>query len=118
MPAIRKPKQAPRTYGQLRKLLAAAGNPWQPDSTKSDEEPLPNYPTGGDGTYEPASRTLGKGSLDKYLRSANPPSHPDLREEWRKEGLLPDSDEATDGARPKRSSRRKDTAIIAPDLGG
>ena len=50
---VTKSKRALRTYGELRKLLAAAGDPWQPGPTKSDDEPLPEYPTGGDGKYEP-----------------------------------------------------------------
>ena len=39
-------------------MLAALGDPWQPDPTLSDDEPLPEYPTGGDGVQEPADRVL------------------------------------------------------------
>ena len=113
-----KSKRAPRTYGELRKLLAAASDPWQPDPTKSDDEQLPVYPTGGDGNYEPASRTLGKGGVDELLKRATPPSNPDLRAEWREVGLLPDAVEATNSVRPKRSSRKKPSPTPAPDSGG
>lgn len=115
---VKDAKRAPRTYGELRKLLAAAGDPWQTDPTKSDEEPLPEYPTGGDGTREPGSRTLGKGGLDKFLKTATPPSNPDLRAEWREEGLLADTDEVVEPPRPKRSFRRKPTETPAPNSGG
>jgi hypothetical protein len=111
-------KRAPKTYGDLRKLLAAAGDPWQADPTKSDDEPLPEYPTGGDGTREPSNRTLGKGGLDKFLKTALPPSNPDLRAEWREEGILTDADEATEPERKQRSFRRKPSETPAPDSGG
>jgi len=42
-------KRTAKTYGDLRKLLAEMGDPWHPDPTKSDDEPLPEVPTGGDG---------------------------------------------------------------------
>lgn len=110
-------KRTPATYGDLRKLLATAGDPWEPDPTKADEEELPVFPTGGDGVYEPASRTLGKGGVDKLLAEASPPSNPDLRAEWREEGLLPE-DEAAERPRPRRSARKKSSPIPAPDSGG
>jgi hypothetical protein len=109
-------KRTPTTYGDLRKLLAKAGNPWEVDSMKADEEELPVYPTGGDGVYEPDSRTLGEGGVDKLLGGASPPSNPDLRAEWREEGLLPE-DEAADGPGPRRSARKK-SLTPAPDTGG
>ena len=42
-------KRTAKTYGDLRKFLAEVGDPWHPDPTKSDDEPLPEVPTGGDG---------------------------------------------------------------------
>lgn len=107
----------PTTYGDLRKLLAAAGDPWEPDPTKADEEELPVYPTGGDGVYEPDSRTLGEGGVDKLLAETPPPSNPDLRAEWREEGLLP-QDEVAEGKRPRKSPQKKSRPIPAPDTGG
>jgi hypothetical protein len=109
-------KRAPKTYGELRKLLAEAGDPWQPDPTKSDEEPLPEFPTGGDGVYEPDSRTIGEGGVDDLLRRAAPPSNADLRAAWREEGMLPD--EVTETRRPTRPSRKKPSTTPAPDSGG
>jgi hypothetical protein len=107
---------APRTYGDLRKLLAAAGNPWQTDTTKSDDEPLPRFPTGGDGKPVPAGWTLRKGDLDKLLRRASPPSHPDLRAEWGAAGYVVDEDTASE--RPKRSSQKRPTTKRSPNSGG
>ncbi len=109
-------KLTPYTYGELRKLLADAGTPWQPDPTKSDEEPLPVFPTGGDGVYEPHSRTIGTGGVDDLLKSATSPSNPDLRAEWREEGLLPD--EVAETRRPTRPSRKRMSTTPAPDSGG
>ena len=31
-------RRAPKTYGELRKMLAELGNPWLPDPTLSDDE--------------------------------------------------------------------------------
>src|SRR5262245_7622981 len=100
---LKRSKRAPKTYGDLRRLLAAAGDPWQPDATRSNDEPLPRYPTGGDGRAEPASRTLGRGGVDAILRKATPPANPDLRAVWRDEGLVPLPDEGAGHTSPKRS---------------
>jgi hypothetical protein len=110
-------ERQPVTYGDLRKLLARAGDPWEPDPTKADEEELPVYPTGGDGVYEPDSRTVGEGGVDKLLAEASAPPNPDLRAEWREEGLLPD-DEGAKRPPPKRSARKKAKPTPAPDSGG
>jgi hypothetical protein len=100
------PERAPETYGELRKLLAEAGDPWQPDPTRSDDEPLPEYLTGGDGNFEPEDRVLGEGGVDEVLKKGGPPSNPDLRAAWREEGLLPEGEEDNNGRTP------------APDSGG
>ncbi|MDM0106558.1 hypothetical protein QTH97_16550 [Variovorax sp. J22R24] len=113
----KKAKSAPTTYGELRKLLAASGNPWRPDPAKSNDERLPVYTTGGDGKYEPASRVLGKGGVDEVLKHATPPLNPELRAVWQDEGLLP-LDEKTNDARRKPSSRAKSAPTRAPDEGG
>jgi hypothetical protein len=111
-----KATRSPRTYGELRKALAAAGDPWQPDPTKSDDEALPVYPTGGDGVYEPANRTLGEGGVERLLAKGTLPSNPDIVAEWREEGLLP-PDEGKAGPRPRKSAKKKVTTP-APDSGG
>jgi hypothetical protein len=109
-------KGTPKTYGELRRLLAEAGDPWQPDPTKSDEEPLPEFPTGGDGVYEPDSRTIGEGGVDDLLKGATPPSNPDLRAAWREAGLLPDED--TEVSPRRGRSRKRPSTKPAPDSGG
>jgi hypothetical protein len=112
-----KSKRTAKTYGELRKLLSEAGDPWQPDPTKADEELLPEFPTGGDGVYEPESRTIGKGGVDDLLKKATPPSNPDLRAEWREDGMLADG--VSEAPRPARRSRKKQPSTTpAPDTGG
>lgn len=84
-------EDAPKTIGDLRKLLADMGNPWQPDPSLSDEEPIPQFATGGDGTEEPPGEVLSPDELIDFLKR-EPPSNPFLREVWRKEGLLDETD--------------------------
>lgn len=43
------PAHKPMTYGELRRLLSEIGNPWAPDKSKPDDEPLPQFSTGWDG---------------------------------------------------------------------
>jgi hypothetical protein len=109
------PEQTPKTYGELRKLLAEVGNPWEPDPTMSDEEPLPEFPTGGDGVYEPDSRTIGEGGVDDLLEGATPPTHPELRAVWRDDGMLRDEVIETP---PTRPPRKGPSPTPAPDSGG
>jgi hypothetical protein len=109
-------KRAPKTFGELRKMLAALGDPWQPDPSRSDDEPLPDYPTGGDGAMEPDERLLGKGGVPDVLKGS-PPTNLDLRAEWAEEGLLEDVEE---GLAPgqKRSRRKRTRAKPPPSTGG
>ena len=109
------PKGTAKTYGELRRLLREAGDPWEADPTKADEELLPEFPTGGDGVYEPKSRTIGKGGVDEVLRKATPPSNPDLRAEWREAELLPEEEPEP---RPTRRTTKKAAVKPAPDSGG
>ena len=95
-------------------MLAELGDPWRPDPTVSDDEPLPEYPTGGDGKYEPADRELNEDGVMAVLKG-RPPTNVDLLAVWREEGLLEDAEDAAAPAKAKRS-RRKTTP--APDQGG
>ena len=97
-------ERAPQTYGELRKLLAEAGDPWLPDPTRSDDEPLPEYRTGGDGNFEPEDRMLDERGVDERLKEGGPPSNPDLRAEWREEGFLREPDEDNDSTHSSKSS--------------
>lgn len=111
-------ERAPETYGELRKLLAELGNPWQPDTSISDDERLPEYPTGGDGIEEPAERLLPEGGVVDVLKS-HPPTNPDLRAVWRAEGLLDKRDEPDEAEPPAgRKRSRKAQVTPAPDTGG
>jgi hypothetical protein len=107
-------RRAPKTYGELRKMLAELGDPWSPDPTVSDDEPLPEFPTGGDGEYEPSDRTVAGDALIALLK-AQPPSNPELRAVWRDEGLLAEGEGGSSRARAKRSSRKR---TPPPDQGG
>lgn len=113
---IAKRAAAPKTYGDLRKLLAEVGDPWEPDPTRSDDELLPEYPTGGDDYVDPPERRLDEAGIDKLLRSTTPPLNPDIRAAWREAGLLSETDD--DKAPPRVSRKRKPTEIPAPDSGG
>jgi hypothetical protein len=76
------------TIGDLRRRLRELGNPWQPDPTLSDDEPIPKFPTGGDGTFSaPGALETGE-SLKQRLARHAPPTDARLRKVWRKEGLL------------------------------
>jgi hypothetical protein len=83
--------EPPKTIGELRKLLAELGNPWQPDPRLSDEEMIPVFPTGGDGAKKPPGRMLPEGGVIEFLKKT-PPSNPFLREVWKERGLLDESD--------------------------
>ncbi len=74
------------TIGDLRKRLSALGNPWEPDPTLSDDEPMPQYPTGGDGTMDAPG--LLADDLDELLKKGAPPANAELQKLWRKAGLL------------------------------
>jgi hypothetical protein len=77
------------TIGDLRKRLRSLGNPWEPDPALSDDEPIPQYPTGGDEKARPPGELAADANLDELLSKLGaPPSNPDLREVWREEGLL------------------------------
>jgi hypothetical protein len=92
--------RAPKTIGDLRKLLARLGNPWQPDPRLSDAEPIPQFPTGGDGTMDPVGQVLPKGGALDAIRK-DPPSNPHLRDLWIERGLIRRSDK-----RQKRATKK------------
>lgn len=89
-PEHRRGRAAPKTFGELRKLLAELGNPWSPDPARSDDEPIPAYTTGGDGTREPVGELLPIRGVFAFLKRF-PPSNTLLREVWRERGLLDES---------------------------
>jgi hypothetical protein len=89
----------PKTYGELRRLLAELGNPWEPDPTISDDQPLPEYPTGGDGRTEPIGTVIPQDGVIEFLKG-DPPSNLQLRDVWREENLLADSDGDDPPSRP------------------
>jgi hypothetical protein len=80
----------PRTFGELRRQLHKMGDPWQVDPARADEEPLPEYPTGGQLDGDPPGALLAEGALDEHLKRGVPPANPQLRDVWREQGLLRD----------------------------
>jgi len=79
----------PVTIGDLRRRLRSLGNPWEPDPTLSDDQPIPRYPTGGDGTKRGPGELAPDENLDEVLkRQGAPQSNEELREVWREKGLL------------------------------
>ena len=86
---------APRTVGELRRLLAEMGDPWTVDPQLSDEEPLRDRPRGGQVDEEVPEQLRQAGLAPKDIREmlANqPPANPFLRERWVQEGLLDEGD--------------------------
>ncbi|MEU6064076.1 hypothetical protein ABZ864_06110 [Streptomyces sp. NPDC047082] len=84
---------APRTVGELRRLLTELGDPWTVDPALSDDAPLPDPPRGAL-LEEEAPEELRLEALPEEvdlrdLLSAQPPANPDLRARWREAGLLP-----------------------------
>lgn len=81
----------PLTYGQLRRRLEEMGNPWSVDPTISDDELVPQYPTGGqppeEDDFDAVVRTVGPDTDIRDLIAELPPSNPHLREEWEKLGV-------------------------------
>ena len=59
--------------------------PWQPDPSRADDDPIPEYPTGGELGGEPPGKLLPDGGVDELLKDT-PPSNPDVRKIWREEG--------------------------------
>lgn len=106
-------RRAPKTYGELRKMLAELGDPWSPDPTVSDDELLPEFPTGGDGE-EPSDKTVAGEALIALLKG-RPPSNPELHAVWRDEGLLAEGESGGARASAKRSRRKR---TPPPDQGG
>ena len=95
--------EAPRTAGELRRLLAEMGDPWTVDPRLADDDPLPDYPRGGQRAEEvPVESRLAEleatADLDALLREI-PPTNVDLRRRWMEEGLLePSTGEQQPGA--------------------
>ena len=73
------------------------------NGTLSDDEPIPRYPTGGDGTVGGPGQ-LGAGeNLTEFLRKqGSPPSNIELRKVWRKAGLLDKTRPLKPGSSQKR----------------
>lgn len=90
----------PLTAGDLRRRLAEMGNPWTVDPRLGDEDPVPEYPRGGQLEEDaPESDALLTRPLatdvdfHEILREV-PPTNLDLRALWIERGLLEDDSEA------------------------
>jgi hypothetical protein len=83
---------APATIGELRRRLESLGRPWDVPARFSDDDPLPQAPTGGapiePGHVEGLRAISSQAEFDEHLRAV-PPTNPFLVERWRELGLLP-----------------------------
>jgi hypothetical protein len=100
-----------RTAGELRRRLAALGNPWTVDPRLADTDPLPSQPRGGQ-TPEEVPEELRvplrdidelRAELYKYI-----PSNPHLRDLWQSEGLMPEEQVAESRDRYDRPEPHND----------
>jgi hypothetical protein len=81
-----------RTAGQLRRRLAALGDPWSVDPALNDDDPLPQRSSGG----QPDDEVPSESRLDcldaavdlREVLVATPPANPSLRARWIETGLL------------------------------
>lgn len=87
---------APDNVGELRRRLAELGNPWTVDPDLADDDPLPEYPRGGQEDADvPAEFRAVAAEPGEDLRdtlSQEPPANPFLRARWATEGLLDPAD--------------------------
>jgi hypothetical protein len=85
------------TAGELRRRLAAMGDPWTVDPRLADDEVIQDRPRGGL-SDEPALESLSPDVDLTELLQAQPPANPELRARWREVGLLPDETESGAGS--------------------
>lgn len=80
----------PRTVGELRRRLSELGNPWFVDPRLGDDDPIPDYPRGGQIPEELPGVIPLKGDLTSFLQQL-PPSNPFLHQRWAELGQLPEN---------------------------
>ncbi len=80
----------PRTVGELRRRLSELGNPWFVDPRLGDDDPIPDYPRGGQIPEELPGVIPLEGDLTPFLQHL-PPGNPFLHERWGELGLLPEN---------------------------
>ncbi|MHA7291321.1 hypothetical protein ACX80V_16990 [Arthrobacter sp. MDT3-24] len=98
------------TYGELRRRLEQMGNPWTVDPLISDDEPVPQFPMGGEQADSEdilrlATRIDPQADI-RELIAMLPPNDPGLRELWNETGLPLDREvsEATSDRLPVPSA--------------
>lgn len=100
---MKKKQDVPKTIGELRKCLAELGNPWTVDPRLSDDDPLPDYPRGGQREEEIPEEyrlaPLESGADLQSLIAAQPPANPFLRLRWAEAGML--SQDEIEGVAPE-----------------
>ena len=103
---------APKTAGELRRLLARKGIQWQVDPRLRDDDRLIVYPRGGIMEKLISGAERYSGDLADYLRRV-PPNNPFLRARWRELGILREQD----GPAAPGSTPRDGTATIQATSG-
>jgi len=105
------PEPAPPTAGEIRKALDEMGNPWTVDPDISDDEPLPDFPRGGEMPDElPIARSAfvsEEADLTDILRQ-HPPTNPFLRARWEELGLAPADEQGTERATVEENRDREE----------
>ncbi len=76
------------TIGELRRALRERGSPWMPDEKYKDSDPIPVYPTGGDGSTKPVGKLIPSGKAVNEIRK-HLPANEDLRAAGIAEGAIP-----------------------------
>ena len=104
----------PRTVGELRRILSKLDNPWLVDPQLKDEEPLPDYPRGGQKIEKPLGLPLSKEDFTAFLQQI-PPSNQFLRTRWIEIGLL-DDDHLQDSS-SRTSKKDKHTSYSLEESG-
>ena len=102
---------APKTAGELRRLLARKGIKWQVDPRLRDDDRLIVYPRGGIMQKLISGAERCTGDLVDYLRRV-PPNNPFLRARWLELGILLEPD-----ARGSAGSTPRDGTTIQATSG-
>jgi hypothetical protein len=90
------PNDLPQTAGELRRRLAELGSPWTVDPRLGDDDPLPDYPRGGQ-TDEEVPEEIRPPAIEpagnlRDLLSQERPINPLLQERWVEAGILAPKD--------------------------
>jgi hypothetical protein len=85
-------QDVPKNIRELRRRLTELGNPWTVDPRLNDDDPLPDYPRGGQQEEQIPEEyrlaPLEPGTDLQSLIAAYPPANPFLKLRWVEAGIL------------------------------